>query len=278
MPDTAPPDQMVYCISDHTGVTAETLAHSLVSQFEGITPRFVTRPFVDTEAKMGHLVDELTEITRRTGRRPIVFSTLADRSLSGVLKAADALVLGIFDRFVDDLSEELQLDASAGIGRYHSMRDFAAYQQRLDAVDYSLMTDDGVGLQHYPRADVILVGVSRVGKTPTSLYLAMQYGIRAANYPLTDEDLEVNTLPEALVPYRDRLQGLSIDPTRLHQIRKKRRASTHYSSLERCMFEVRQTEALFLRERIAHLDATARSIEEIAAQLIEDTGMIRRVG
>lgn len=267
----------VFCVSDHTGVTAETFAHSLMSRFESVVPAYITRPFVDTVEKARELVDEIDQVAG-TGERPIVFSTLTDKVLWDVLHESEALVLGMFEFFVDRLSSELDVEASKGVGRYHSINDTATYQLRLDAVDFALMTDDGVGLRHYPAADVVLVGVSRVGKTPTCLYLSMQYGIRAANYPLTVDDPSVTQLPEAIAALRDRLFGLTIDPIRLHQIRQKRRPDSPYSSLERCTEEVGRAERLLRSNGVATLDTTARSIEEITATIIEEADLVRRLG
>lgn len=276
-PDDPARRRTVFCVSDHTGVTAETFAHSLMSRFETVEPAYVTRPFVDTVDKARELVAEINS-AGDGGMRPIVFSTLTDRVLWEVLHESTGLVLGLFEVFVDRLASELHVEASSGVGRYHSIMNTAAYQLRLDAVDFSLMTDDGVGLRHYPAADVILVGVSRVGKTPTCLYLSMQYGIRAANYPLTVDDSSATQLPESITHLHDRLFGLTIDPIRLHQIRQKRRPDSPYSSLERCTEEVARAERLMRTNAIPVLDTTARSIEEITATIIEEAALVRRLG
>ncbi len=269
--------RIVFCVSDHTGLTAETFAHSLVSRFDGIEARYVTRPFVDSAEKVEAVVREVNQAAA-AGVRPVVFSTLVVPEQRRLLDKADALVIGLFDSFADRLSQEFGRAPSTSVGRSHGMGDTAGYQARLDAVDFTLTTDDGLGADGYPAADVIVVGVSRVGKTPTCLYLSMQYGIRAANYPLTPDDAGHAGLPPLLAPHRAKLFGLTIDPVRLHQIRQKRRAQSAYSALDRCQAEVAAVERLFRIEQIPVIDTTVRSIEEITAELIDRAGLKRRFG
>ena len=269
-------ERTVYCVSDHTGVTAEAMAHSLIARFEGVHATYLTRPFIDDLPKVEALVVEINE-SSAAGPQPIVFSTITDPELWRVLRGAEALVLGLFELFVDTLAAELGIEPSESVGRYHGIRDTVAYQVRLDAVDYALSSDDGLGIELYQDADVIVIGVSRVGKTPACLYLAMQYGIRAANFPLTPESLDAYRLPAVLEAHADRLFGLTIDPVRLYQIRQKRRPDSDYASLERCGSEVSAVERLYRTKRIPILDTTARSIEEITATVIEVAGLERRL-
>ncbi|MFQ5554928.1 MAG: pyruvate, water dikinase regulatory protein [Acidimicrobiia bacterium] len=269
------PLRTVFCVSDHTGMTAEAFAHSLIARFEPVDARYETRPFVDAE-KIAAVVDEIDVVAGR-GPRPIVFSTLSDPGLQDVLRHSQGLVIGLFDHFVDELSEELGLSASRRPGQYHGIGDAARYQLRLDAVDFALMTDDGLGIDHYVRADVILVGVSRVGKTPTCLSLAMHYGIRAANYPVAPEDHPDGELPVTLRTFRDRLYGLTIDPGRLHTIRMQRRPDSEYSDLAMCKRELAHADRMFRSERLPIIDTTSRSIEEITATIIESAELHRRV-
>jgi len=266
----------VYCVSDHTGITAEAFAHSLMTRFDGVPTHYVVRPFIDSPERVDTVVAEVAAAAV-AGPRPIVFSTLSDPVLRDRLRDADALVLGLFDHFVAELSTELRRSPSVVVGSYHGIRDLAKYQLRLDAVDFTLATDDGLGLRHYGDADIILVGVSRVGKTPTSLYMAMHHGVNTANYPLTSEDLDRGTLPGALVAHRSHLFGLTIDPVRLHQIRQKRRPDSVYSSMAICTREVNQAEQLFRRERIPTVNTTTQSIEEITATIIGTAGLQSRL-
>lgn len=269
-------ERTVFCVSDHTGVTAEVLAHSLMARFEDVEATYVTRPFVDDAAKVDAVVDEIDAVNDGSST-PIVFSTIIDPDLLSQLRRVRGLVVDLFDGFVGMLSSELRATPTAKIGRYHNIGDTAAYEVRLDAVDYVLTTDDGLGLDRYEDADVILVGVSRVGKTPTCLYLAMQYGILAANFPLTPESLDTRRLPEALQPHTNKLFGLTIDPIQLFHIRQKRRPGGSYATLERCGSEVETAERIFRVHRIPNLDTTARSIEEISASIIEGVELERRL-
>ena len=266
----------VFCVSDHTGVTATAMAHSLIARFDGVEAQYVTRPFTDDAAKVEALVAEIDE-EAASGARPIVFSTISDPGLWKVLRRADGLVLSLFEIFVDRLTDELGLEPEVGVGRYHGMGDTTTYQLRLDAVDYALTTDDGLGIDHYREADVVMVGVSRVGKTPTCLYLSMQYGIRAANFPLTPESLEDRRLPDVLEPHADRLFALTISPTQLYHIRQKRRPDSEYATLEQCGREVEAAERLFRARRLPVIDTTARSIEEITATVIEVASLASRL-
>ncbi len=268
----------VFCVSDHTGVTTEVLAHSLMARFEGLEARYETRPFVDDAPKVEALVDEINRVGAGGGPAPIVFSTIIDAELSAILKRASAVVVSFFDPFVASLADELGIDPTTTVGRYHGVSNAAVYQVRLDAVEYALATDDGLGLDRYGEADVIVTGVSRVGKTPTCLYLAMQYGVRAANFPLTSEILDERRFNDLLEANSDRLFGLTIDPVQLFQIRQKRRPDSTYASLERCASEVEIAEWLFRRNRIPVLDTTVRSIEEISATILEQANLERRLG
>ncbi|HEX9644113.1 MAG TPA: pyruvate, water dikinase regulatory protein [Acidimicrobiia bacterium] len=266
----------VFSVSDHTGMTAEAFAHSVVSRFDSVQAVYFTRPFVDTPAKIAGVVAEIDEMAQRE-ERPIVFSTLSDPDLQAVLARCDGLVIGMFGQSVQDVSAELGMAPSRRVGRYHGIADAASYELRLDALDFTLMTDDGLGIDHYGRADIILVGVSRVGKTPTCLYLSMHYGIRAANYPLDSADHSGESLPATLVPHRARLHGLTIEPRRLHAIRTQRRPDSEYATLEVCKREVARAERILRAERIPLIDTTSRSVEEITATLIEATRLVRRV-
>ncbi len=271
-----PPERTVFFVSDHTGITAEVLGHSLLVRFEGLGFRYVTRPFVDSLDKAAGVVEEI-KAAARSGARPVVFSTLSDPTMLAGLNESDALLFDVFAPYMARLERELGRASSKRVGRSHGIVDLASYQMRIDAVDFALTTDDGLGTTQYQRADIILVGASRVGKTPTCLFLALQYGVRASNYPLAEEDFERSDLPEALSPYRNKVFGLTIDPLRLHGIRKKRRAGSVYASLERCDYEVREAERLFRSRNIRFLNTTTASVEEIAATIMQTADLQRRL-
>lgn len=266
----------VFFVSDRTGITVETLGHSLLTQFENLQFRQVTLPFIDSVERAR---EAATVIARagQDGGPAIVFSTLVDPEIRAAVAASGAVFFDFFDTFIVPLEQALHASSSHAIGRSHAMTDNAKYNVRIDAVNFALATDDGTIVRSYPQADVILTGVSRSGKTPTCLYLGLQFGIRAANYPLTEEDLGDQRLPTALVPFRDRLFGLTIDPGRLHQIRTERRPDSRYSSVKQCEYEVRQAEALYRAHGIPCLDTSAMSIEEIATTVLHRRGLQRRL-
>jgi len=267
----------VFFVSDQTGVTAETMGHSLMTQFEGIDFRQVTVPFISTVDKAIEAVRKIDLVTEQEGVRPIVFSTLVQENVRNVVRASKGFFLDFFDPFLVPLETELQIQSHPTAGRAHRMSDMNAYAIRIDATNFALANDDGAIVRDYDRADVILVGVSRSGKTPTCLYLAMQYGIFAANYPLTDEDLESRKLPRALDAYPRKLFGLTIKPDRLQQIRNERRPDSRYASAQQVAFEVRAAESLFERHGIPMLDATECSIEEMSSRILDRTGVERRL-
>ena len=266
----------VFFVSDQTGVTAETLGHSLMTQFEGLDFRPVTLPFVSTLDKAQEAVRRIDRAAQAEGVRPIVFSTLVQDDLRDVLMTANGLFLDLFSAFVGPLERELNTRATHRAGRAHGIADLAAYTARINATNFALANDDGTG-GDYTHADVVLVGVSRVGKTPTCVYMALQYGVFAANYPLTEEDLEAGRLPGRLGPFRDKLYGLTIRPERLQQIRSERRPDSRYASRAQVQYELRAADALFSRYSIPVLDTSESSIEEIASRIMNTTGIERRL-
>ncbi len=270
-------ERIVYFLSDQTGVTAETLGHSLLTQFNSQNFRQVTLPFIDTRDKAREAVQRINDSGNSKSLRPIIFSTLVQDDFRAIVREAEGLHLDIFDVFLDPLAEELQEEPTHEPGRAHGMSDIDAYMKRIEATNFALANDDGGVSRNYDMADVILVGVSRSGKTPTCLYLALQYGVYAANYPLTDEEFENGVLPDVLVDQKHKLYGLSIAPDRLRQIRKERRPLGRYSSAQQVSYEIRQTDKLFRRYGIPHVDTTEFSIEEIASRILDSTGVERRV-
>lgn len=272
-----PSSRTVFFISDGTGITAETLGHSLLTQFEGVRLKQVRMPFVNSPEKVWECVDRIREATRLDGARPIVFSTLVDRELNAILRQENIFGLNFFETFIVPLEEELGVKSTHTIGRSHGSIDSSDYKQRIEAINYTLSHDDGVTNQGLGQADVILVGVSRCGKTPTSLYLAMQFGIKAANFPLIPEDFERMKLPDSLNHFRDKLFGLTIQPERLHQIRSERRLNSKYASLENCRYEVKEAEKMMRNHGIRWLDSSTKSIEEISTTIMQEVKLERLV-
>jgi len=270
-------ERTVFFLSDQTGVTAETLGHSLLTQFDGQKFRQVTLPFIDTDDKAREAVDRINAAAADSELQPIIFSTLVQDDFRAIVKSADGLHMDIFDVFLEPLEKEFKQAATHTAGRAHGMSDIDSYMKRIEATNFALANDDGGATRNYDMADVILLGVSRSGKTPTCLYLALQYGVYAANYPLTDDDFESGGLPEILLNQKSKLFGLTIAPTRLQQIRKERRALGTYSSPQQVRYELRETEKIFKRYGISFVDTTEFSIEEISSRILDSTGVERRV-
>jgi len=265
----------VFFVSDGTGITAQMLGHSLLTQFEGVEFNQVTLPFIDSDEKAEDCLARIS--AEQQNGQPIVFSTLVNNDVRTVLRRADALFIDFFESFIDPLEAGLGMKSSHTIGRSHSAMDKKEYQQRIEAINFAMAHDDGASHRELSLADVILIGVSRSGKTPTSLYLAMQFGVKAANYPLIPEDLDRMKLPEALRAEKTRLYGLTIAPERLHEIRKERRPGSKYADLDNCRFEVDEAENLMRREGLRCINSTSKSIEEIATTILRELRISRQI-
>ncbi|WP_148715554.1 posphoenolpyruvate synthetase regulatory kinase/phosphorylase PpsR [Chitinolyticbacter meiyuanensis] len=271
MPRTA------FFVSDRTGITSEMLGHTLLTQFEDVNFRRITLPFVDSVEKAREAVEKIRQQAITDQCRPIVFCTMIDDELRNVFQIAEAFTLNFFEAFIGPLEQELGRKSSHTVGKSHGIANFEEYKNRIDAVNYSLSHDDGVMPRDLAESDVILIGVSRSGKTPTCLYLALQFGIKAANYPLTPEDFGQHTLPKLLLPYRNKLFGLTIDAERLSQIREERKPGSKYATRDNCQFEIAEAEALMRHVGVPYLNTTTLSIEELATTIMHRTGMTRRV-
>ena len=271
-----PASRPVFYVSDGTGITAETIGHSLLTQFTEDDFDTDRLPFVDTPEKARAAAAEIRRAGDIANARPIVVNTVVDPDLTALLAESGALMLDVFAPFIAPLEQELGKQRQARVGKAHGIVDFDTYHQRINAMNYALTHDDGISMD-YEEADLILVGVSRAGKTPTCVYLALHHGIRAANYPLTPDDLEEERLPAKLRQHRSKLFGLTIDPQRLHQIRQERRANSRYAQLDTCKREVAQAEAMLRREGIEMLSTTHASIEEISSRVLEYLGINREM-
>ena len=267
----------VFFISDGTGITAQMLGHSLLTQFEGVEFNQVTLPFVDSTEKAEDCLARIEAAGVNGNGQPIVFSTLVNQDVRAVVRKANALFLDFFETFIDPLEAGLGVKSSHTIGRSHSAMDKKEYHQRIEAINFAMAHDDGASHRELSQADVILIGVSRSGKTPTSLYLALQFGVKAANYPLIPEDFQRMKLPEALRLHKPKLFGLTIAPERLHEIRKERRPDSRYAALDNCRYEVEEAESLMRREGIHNINSTTKSIEEIATTILRELRIHRQV-
>ena len=264
------PNRSVFFVSDGTGITAETFGNSILAQFSA-KPRHVRRPFINTADKAEQVVAEINACAVREGKRPIVFLTLVDDAVRRIVTdRSNGLVMDMFNTFIEPLEAEFGIKSNHRVGRFQEVAKSQEYHDRIEAINFSLAHDDGQSARNLEAADVILVGVSRSGKTPTSLYLAMQHGIKAANYPLIPEDFERQVLPSSLAPHKKKCFGLTIDPERLAQIRNERRPGSKYAALENCRYEVGEAERMMRREGIAWLSSTHKSIEEIATTILND--------
>jgi hypothetical protein len=275
MPKTAR-IRTVFYISDRTAITAETLGHSLLAQFEDMDITQVTFPFIDTVDKVKDVLKNINQVSKN-GARPIVFSTLIKSELREIIMTADAVVIDLFDTFIKPLEAEFKTQSSQMMGQHPAL--LKDLDVRIDAVNFAISNDDGVSTKDYDKADVVLIGVSRAGKTPTCLYLGLQFGIYAANYPLTEDDLQIEykKIPGVLVPFRDRLFGLTINAERLQKIRSERRPNSRYASLHQCQQEVAMAEFLFVSKNIPFINITTMSVEEIAATIMHRVRLKRRL-
>lgn len=267
----------VFYVSDRTGITAEVLGHGLLTQFDGQNFEHTMIPFVDTVEKAEKALARINSAAENSHCRPLVFSTMVNVNERNIISRCNGLFIDLFETFQARLEQELHTTAATVIGRAHGVPANNSYKTRIDAINFALKNDDGAHTSSYIDADIILLGVSRSGKTPTCLYLALQYGIMAANYPLTSDDFDGTQLPNAVKPFRKKLFGLTIEAERLHNIRQERLADSKYASLKQCQTEIRAAENIFQAENIPFLDTSNISIEEITTTILHQTGMERRL-
>lgn len=265
----------VFFVSNGTAITAETLGHSLLAQFPVLQFKTKTIPFINTEDKAISVREEIDRGANDRNELPIVIATMADPELKKIINLSNALILDPLAEFLPQLEKILSVQSSNLGGISHRISNPSMYESRIDAIDFSLIHDDGGKTRNYDESDIILIGVSRTGKTPSCLYLALQFGLKAANYPITEEDMESDSLPVPIRPFKDRLYGLTTDAHRLVNIRQERRPNSRYSSIEQCRFEIRAAEEMYHRHNIRCLNTTTMSVEEIAARIVEDTGLHR---
>lgn len=264
-----------FFISDGTGITSEALGLSLLARFDSHQFDKVTLPYIDSMERAQEAREKIDAAAERDGAKAIVFDSIVDENIRNVIAGSNGLMIDIFAAFLGPLEQELGTRSSNRVGRTR-MTENSHYIERIESVNFALDNDDGARTQHYEQADVILIGVSRSGKTPTCLYLGMQYGIKAANYPLTEEDIQDQKLPDILKSHRQKLFGLTIEPERLATIRNERKPNSRYASIRQCNFEVEEVELMYKRERIPHMNTTQYSVEEIATRIMVSAGLKRR--
>lgn len=268
-------ERYAFIVSDRTGITAQTMGHMLLSQFPAIKFKTVSLPFTDNDEKAQQAVHQINSAARKNNESPLIFATLVDAKIRQIISSSNGVFFDMIDQFIQPLEKELGIESSHAIGSSHGVVDPEKYTHRIAAVNYAVRTDDGVHVSAYDQASVIIVGVSRTGKTPTSLYLSLHFGIYVANYPLTPSDLDSGQLPSPVEKYRDKLFGLTIEPERLAQIRQERFAKGRYAQLKQCNYEVSKAEAMFRQENIPYVNTTSKSIEELAATIIHRADLKR---
>lgn len=258
----------VYFVSESTGISAETMGHSLLSQFEGVEFEQIYMPYINTELRAAALTKRMQEAYERDGARPIVFATMLNEDIAAVVKGGNCYYMELFERFVEPLSAELGVPPSRKSGRSHAITKPSSYTKRIDAINFAMANDDGINPKNFQHADVVLLGVSRSGKTPTCLYLAMHYGLRSANYPITEEDFERGDLPPEVWASKQKMFGLTIDANRLQAIREERRPGSDYASMQRCQRDIREAQSMFKRLGVQVMNTTNQSIEEISSLIL----------
>jgi regulator of PEP synthase PpsR (kinase-PPPase family) len=266
----------VFFVSDGTGITTETLGHSLLTQFPHVSFNQERLPFVDDLASAEAAVGMINQASRKDGAPAIVFNTIIDENLCAVMRASEGIIIDLFATFIKPLEDALGTEHLPTVGRAHGVKDFQKYEDRMSATNYAMTHDDGVSID-FAEADLILVGVSRSGKTPTCLYMALHFGVKSANYPLTPEDLDEMRLPPFLRRYKRKIVGLMIEPERLMQIRETRKPGSRYASLRQCRQEVDAAESLFRMEGIPVFHTTHSSIEEISSRVLLQLGLQREM-
>ncbi|RUO77595.1 pyruvate, water dikinase regulatory protein [Idiomarina seosinensis] len=263
-----------FYVSDGTALTAEAFGHALLSMFP-VEFQHTTLPFIDSEAKADKVCRQINQAFEKDGEPPLIFHTFVNETLKQKVVNCGGISYDFLDQFVGSVAQQIGVQAEPKTHRTHGVH--KNYNFRVDAINYALDNDDGKKLNQLDQADIILVGVSRTGKTPTSLYLALQYGIKAANYPITDDDdFEHLDLPKELKLQRHKLFGLTLDPQRLHEIRSQRRQGSQYASMQQCQFELREVEKLYRKEAVPFINSTHFSVEEIAAKILAKTNLQRR--
>ena len=267
----------VFYISDGTAITSETLGHAVLGQFS-LQIQQTTLPFVESTERAEQVKNLIDQSNKKYGIQPLVFYSIVVPEIKQIIDQANALFYDVLKVLVEPLERDLAIKAEPKLQRSRSInKDSSSYHDRIAAIEYTLAHDDGVSLNHLEQADIILLGVSRCGKTPTSLYLAMQFGLRAVNYPFIADDMSALKLPKAIEPYRFKTFGLTIDIERLVAIRNERLADSDYASSAQCLNELQQVEAMFRREAIPYLNTSSLSVEEISTRLLSMSGLKRNM-
>jgi regulator of PEP synthase PpsR (kinase-PPPase family) len=265
----------VFFVSDGTGITAETMGNALLAQFPGLTFDRTLIPFISS-------VDEARDVVARIDAAmdgpvpPLVFSTAVVDEVREELHRTQAPIIDFFGIHMSHVEAQLGRRALREVRRLHGVGDAQRYNARMAAVEFAIEHDDGLTSRHMDRADVILLAPSRCGKTPTSMYLALQHGLFVANYPLVDEDLQTTDLPRPVRDFRERCFGLTTTVARLSRVRQERRPDSRYASEEQCRYELQRANAMYKAHSLPTVDTSAASVEEIATVVIQTLAQARR--
>ena len=262
----------VYFVSDGTAITAEVFGSAMLSFFD-VAVDTQSVPFLTTKDQAYGLKKQV-DLEVENGVPPLLFYTIADLAIREIIQSCDCHCYNLFGDLLSPIEKALGVPAQPTAQKAHGMKE-GIYDGRIDAINYALANDDGVSVKNFDQADIILLGVSRSGKTPTSLYLAMQYGIKAANYPITEDDFAAVGLPRVLKEHKKKLFGLTIDAQRLHEIRTGRMAASKYASPRQCRYEIEEVESLYRQERIPFLNSTKLSVEEISTKVMAEMQLVR---
>lgn len=264
----------VFLISDSTGITLEKLSHSLLSQFPQVNFTIMTHRYIDTTTKVESICDYIHQVYQQDQLKPLVFTSLLNQTHRSAISTAECIHYDIFEMFMGKLNQVLDLTPTPVSGLSHAVANENQYESRIEAINFALKSDDGLSTSLYEKADVILLGVSRAGKTPTCLYLAMNYGILAANYPITEEDMQFSDVPDVIKKYKSKCFALTIEVNQLTHIRNKRRPDSKYASVAQCRREINFANNLFRENNIECIDTSTTSIEELATSIISKKNLV----
>lgn len=265
----------IYYISDSTGILITNLGQALLCQFPEISFHEEKIPYVKTIKEAQKTLEYILDKSR--GRRPIIFSTIMDLEIRNLFRSPEVEFFDAFDYFLDPLEHCLEAKALRVPG-FSRHGDVLTMNKRVDAINYCLEHDDGTKVNEFDEADVILLGVSRAGKTPVSVYLATQMGLKAGNFPLTDEYLKEQRLPQSVVRNIKRAVALTTTPEMLRSIREKRYPDSKYAKIATCIEELQLAEEIFHHHKVPIISSAGKSIEEIATQVTQEIGLARKPG
>jgi len=258
----------VFFLSDSTGISAETMGNALLIQFPQLHFERRLIPFITTAEEARRVVAILDEAADGPVT-PIAFTTAATDEIREVLLTSRCPMIDFFELHISRVEAVLGVPAARVTAQLHGVGDVQRYNARMAAIEYSIEHDDGQSLRALDRADVILIAPSRCGKTPTTMYLALQHGLFVANYPLVEEDLESSDLPRPIRALKDRCIGMLATPGRLCEVRQQRRPKSRYASLEQCTYELRRAEAMYAANRVPVINSTTRSVEEMSTLIVQ---------